>query len=111
MVGAQGPALPGACWVSGRLLPSSLSIHNLEGTGSPALLKGVGNLISNTQADAQKVPTTVFAHLGIHRRVVTARLHLNAAHADRHTCTVRAVGTQHSHAANVWLQAPACFPW
>lgn len=74
MVGAQGPALPGTCWVSGRLLPSSLGIHNLEGTGSPALLKGGGNLISYMQADAQKEPTTIFAHLGIHKQAVRARL-------------------------------------
>lgn len=45
------------------LFPSSPCIRKLEGTSLPTLLKRVGNLISNTHADAQRRPSTTFAHL------------------------------------------------
>lgn len=68
------------------LFSSSLSVHNLEGTSSPILLKGVGNLIPNAQQElttpfltwespgehSQHVLEPITACKGRHPRVIPA---------------------------------------
>lgn len=78
---------PDACQFSRGLFPSSLGVHNLEGTSSPILLKGVGNLISNAPQELT-TPFVTWGSPGEHSWHVHMPI---TACNSRHSCVISAI--------------------